>query len=457
MVDFRRGGVRADKMLEIFSPKTSDPDASTFKEFVGGLSTFLTLSYIFLLNPILLANANMPIEAAFFGTVIAATLSTLLMGVVAKVPFAVAPAPSITTFFVGYVCLELGLSWQAALAAVILSGVVSILMARLGAKAGLIRSMPEGLKYGVIFCLSGFLIASGMRQAGLITFSDRMITLDEVTSWGDLSTHPGTIIMLVGFAVTILLNARPFNFRGSPIFGILIATAVATGLGVVANRPTDNFDGLTAAVFQADFMGLFTSSAFMAILILFVIDFFGGVGKFVGLQKLLERDGVDVPKERIDEALEVDGWGNIIGGLVGASSLAVFISSAVGIKAGARTGLAAVFCAAFMLACLALIPIVGAIPSEATAGILIFIGLILLPWSNINLIIKGSKADDFDIRDLVIGILVAVITFSTFSIDIALMLLFAIYSIIAVLNVDTRRNWLLYGTALLLVVAVGFQ
>lgn len=444
-------------MQKILSEQLSDPNASVFKEFVGGLSTFLTLSYIFLLNPILLAKTEMPIEAAFFGTVIAATLSTLLMGIYAKVPFAVAPAPSITTFFVGYVCLELGLSWQVALAAVVLSGVVSIAMARFGAKAGLIRSMPEGLKYGVIFCLSGFLIASGLRQAGLIDFVGRMIKLDEVTSWASLVSHPGSIVMAVGFVVTVALNARPINFRGSPIFGILIATAVATGLGIVANRPTDNFDGLTAAAFQADFTGLFSSSAFMAILILFVIDFFGGVGKFVGLQKMLERDGVSVPKEKIDKALEVDGWGNIIGGAVGASSLAVFISSAVGIKAGARTGLAAIFCAMFMLACLALIPIVGAIPSEATAGILIFIGLLLLPWNNMKLIFKGSKADDFNALDLLIGSVIALITFMTFSIDIALMLLFSVYSIIALINVETRKNWLLYVTTALLIVAVLFQ
>lgn len=110
-------------------------------EFSAGLSTFLTLSYVFLLNPILLAKSGMNISAAFFATVISASLATLLMGLWAKLPFAVAPAPSITTFFVSYVCLKLGLSWEAALAAVVLSGLLSIVMTYLSVRGKLIESI----------------------------------------------------------------------------------------------------------------------------------------------------------------------------------------------------------------------------------------------------------------------------------------------------------------------------
>lgn len=444
-------------MIGSLTKRMADADTTLLKEFTGGLATFLTLSYIFLLNPVLLAKTGMPIEAAFFGTVIAAAVSTAIMGLYAKVPFAIAPAPSITTFFVGYVCIELGLSWQTALGAVVLSGIVSIIMAIAGAKAGMIRAMPEGLKYGVIFCLSGFLIASGLRQAGLIDFADNRIVLDELATIGAIFTHPGTIIMLVGLVVTLALNLKPINFRGSPIIGILVATAVATGYGIVANRPTDNFEGMTAALGAAQFSEILAPSVLISILVLFIIDFFGGVGKFVGLQKMLEREGLSVPQEKIDDALKVDGLGNVIGGFVGASSLAVFISSAVGIKSGARTGVAALFCAAFMLMCLALIPIVGAIPSEATAGVLVYIGLLLVPWDGVKGVLKRTPIDDFKPLDLIIGVGVAILTFCTFSIDLALMILFVAYSLFSVRKLTFKDGAILYSVTLLLIAAVVFQ
>ncbi len=441
-------------MLGSLKKQMADAETTLAKEFMGGLATFLTLSYIFLLNPVLLAKTGMPIEAAFFGTVVAAAISTAIMGIYAKVPFAIAPAPSITTFFVGYVCLELGLSWQAALGAVVFSGLVSIAMAHVGAKAGMIRVMPEGLKYGVIFCLSGFLIASGLRQAGLINFIDQRIVLGKISTVGAMFTHPATITMLVGLFATIVLSLKPINFRGSPIFGILVATAVATSYGIIANRPTDNFEGMTAAIGAAKFSDIMAPSVLASILILFIIDFFGGVGKFVGLQKMLERQGHTVPQDKIDKALVVDGFGNVIGGLVGASSLAVFISSAIGIKSGARTGVAAIFCAVFMLLCLALIPIVGAIPAEATAGILVYIGLLLVPWDAAKKIFRRTPNNDFKGLDLAIGTGIAIVTFCTFSIDFALMILFVAYSLLSIGRISLRDGVILYLVTLLLIVAV---
>lgn len=430
---------------------------SVANEFTGGLATFLTLSYVFLLNPVLLAKTGMPIEAAFFGTVAASAFSTALMGLYAKAPFAIAPAPSITTFFVGYVCLELGLSWQTALGAVVLSGIVSMLMAQIGAKAGLIKSLPEGLKFGVIFALSGFLIASGLRQAGVIKYENSLIAFDNVSSFAELASYPGLMILLVGLLVTVILNLKPFKFRGSPIFGILVATAVAVALGVGAKSPTESFDNMFSAVGAFDFTELLSPSVMLSILILFIIDFFGGVGKFVGLQRMLKSEGIAVSDDKINKALMVDGAGNIVGGFVGASSLAVFISSAVGIKSGARTGLSALFCAFFMLLCLGLIPLVGAIPAEATAGVLVYIGFLLIPWKDVKAAIGSGESGVLNKVDIALGVIAALVSFISFSIDISLLIIFIGYSMTSLVARKFRASLMLYLVTLLLAVAVLMQ
>lgn len=183
-------------------------------EFIAGLSTYLTLSYIFLLNPILLAKGGINISAAFFGTVISATLATLLMGIWAKVPFAVAPAPSITTFFVSYVCLELKLPWQAALAAVILSGGLSIVMTlALGAPKAH-RFHPPALSAGVLFAVAGFLIANGLTQAKLISYSHGFVDISKL-SVGVLTSR-NAVALCTGILVTLFFRRKWVRFTGAP-------------------------------------------------------------------------------------------------------------------------------------------------------------------------------------------------------------------------------------------------
>lgn len=419
-------------------------------EFVAGLSTYLTLSYIFLLNPLLLAKAGINISAAFFATVTSATLATLLMGVWAKVPFAVAPAPSITTFFVSYVCVKLGLPWQAALAAVFLSGLLSIGMTALSVRGKLIDSMPTPLRVGVLFAVSGFLIANGLTQARLISYSDGFIDISKF-SLGVLGS-PNAIILCTGLLVTLLFRLRWIKFSGAPLLGILAASIAAAILGVKSTTQAEFSFAMLSAFLSLDFSALADSRFLIAMLVFFIIDFFGGVGKYVGLFAAMGREAERIPEKKIERALYVDGIGNLFGGLLGASSLAVFVSSAVGIVAGGRTGLTAVVIAGFMLASLVITPLVGAIPSEATSGILVFVGFLLIPYKDIF-----KSKGGYTRFDIIVCLVAALISFLTYGIDRAILLVFFVYSLVIIKNGVKKGDIILLVVTVLLIAAVIAQ
>jgi AGZA family xanthine/uracil permease-like MFS transporter len=343
---------------------------------------YLTLSYIFILNPILLARADINLSAAFFATVLSATLATLLMGIWAKVPFAVAPAPSITTFFVSYVCLTLGLPWQAAMAAVIISGVLSYIMAIVSVRQNLIYSIPIPLRVGVVFAVSGFLVANGLTQAKLISYSDGLINVSNFNP--ALFISPNAIVLYTGILVTLLFfRLKWLNFTGAPLLGIFAASLVAAIFGIKSTTRAEFSWDMFSAVFRVDFRALFDHRFILAMLVFFIIDFFGGVGKYIGLFTAMGKTVEEIDEKGLERSLKVDGIGNIIGGFLGASSLAVFVSSAVGITAGGRTGLTAIVTAGFMLLSLIYIPVLGAVPVEATSGILVFVAFLLIPYDSI--------------------------------------------------------------------------
>ena len=420
-------------------------------EFIAGVSTFLTLSYVFLLNPILLSRAGINISAAFFGTVVSAFVATLLMGLWAKVPFAVAPAPSITTFFVSYVCLEMGLPWEAALAAVVLSGILSVVMTSLAVRQQLIASIPPALSVGVLFALAGFLVANGLTQAKLISFAGGWLDASKL-NFG-LLTSPNLIVFLTGLLITLFFRQKWIRFSGAPLLGILGASIVAAVFQIKASTPATFSREMFSAIGQLDFSPLFTDMRFVtAILVFFIIDFFGGVGKYIGLFAALGRDVDDLPEKGLKRSLYVDGIGNVVGGIFGASSLAVFVSSAVGIVAGGRTGLTAVVTAILMLASLIIMPLVGTIPVEATSGILVFVGFLLIPYRHLR-----RESGTLTRFDIVVAVAAALLSFVTYGLDKAMLLVFIVYSILIIKNGEAKQHIILLIVTLLLLVAVVAQ
>lgn len=426
-------------------------------EFIAALATFLTLSYTFILNPVLLSNAQIDISAAFFATVISAFLSTLLMGVWAKLPIAVAPAPSLTTFFVSYVVLTLEIPWQAALVAVVASGFLSVAMAALSVRKQLIKKIFETqLSNGILMVISGFLIAAAFRQAQIVSHSEGFLDFESLSMSAVFSEK--SLILLVGLAVTLIFRLKQIRFSGAPLLGILVATIIALSYGITSGtKATFGWHMLSAAqgmlqfTFSSHWVELISLELLLSTFVFFIIDFFGGVGKFAGLYKAIDNDFTTDNPSNANRGLYVDGWGNVAGGLLGASGIAVFISSAVGITSGARYGLSAVFISLFMLASLALIPLVGAVPSVATSGILVYVAIILLPFKEFRL--KGGAPKS----DIAIWLIAALLAFLTFGVDKAILLVFAWYSFQIVRSGEIKDNLIVLSTAVLLGIAVFAQ
>ncbi len=426
-------------------------------EFIAGLSTYMTMSYIFILNPVLLSQVGISVNAAFFATVIVGVISTLLMGLWAKVPFAAAPVPSITTFFVGYVCLTLGMPWEAALAAVFFSGLLSVLMAALSVKEKLLDNVSTKLSFGILCILCVFLIATGFKQAGLIGYSKGFFDISRIAL--DSEALKSFSILMTGLVVTLFFAKSRFKLPGAPILGILFATVVAFFLGRTppSKVSEDYYSDISSTLFALDFSYFFETHSIdfvIAILIFFVIDFFAGVGKYIGLFGAIKEYRGDTSdpeeKEKFKRSLYVDGIGNIAGSFAGASSVAVYVSSAVGIAAGGKTGLTAVFIAIFMLLSLFFIPFVGAIPVIATTGVLIYIGFLLVSKSTSGASIKELSGVDLGI----IGISLIVV-FLTYSMDFAMAIVFSYYAFSLYRNSGlARENWIFFATALILSSAV---
>jgi adenine/guanine/hypoxanthine permease len=397
------------------------PVARVPVELLAAVSTYLTMSYIFLLNPVLLRQAGVDASLAFFATVVSAAAATLLMGLWAKLPFAVASAPSITTFLVSFICLELGLDWQVAMLAILVSGVLSILMTTLSFRQRFIESMPAGLKIALLFAVCGFLVANGLRQAKLISHPNGFVAFAAL----DMLVSGPALALYAGLAIALLFRA--LGWLGGPLVGIMVAALVAAAFGI-RSKGGGGFSWQMlsgpAQLLDISWRSLLDWRVPFAIFVFFVIDFFGGVGKFVGLFTALGREsGEEGPA--VKRALYVDGIGTVVGGALGGSSLAVFVSSAVGVAEGGRTGLTAIFIAALMLASFLFFPLIGAIPVEATAGILVYVGLLLLPLKEIR---------RFGRMDIIASVIVAIVAFVTFGLDDAMLVAFAIYT------VDTFRR-----------------
>lgn len=444
---------------------------------LAGLSTYMTMSYIFLLNPVLLQKAGVDISSAFFATILTGFISTLIMGLWAKTPFAVAPVPSITTFFVGYVCLELQLPWEAALAAVFISGIISILAARFYIKEQLVRDPEPRLASGILLTLCVFLCFTGLRQAGIVNYAGDFRVLDFSQLSLDLVLSKNSAILLTGLVFTLIFSTNKFRIQGAPVIGILFATIAAFVLGKGATPDMDYTKNATSSFFALDFGYFFSEYSLqflLAILMFFIIDFFSGVGKYIGLfqaiQNLYDSEkNIDKKRElksvaspeKLKKSLQVDGIGNIIGSLLGASSVAVFVSSAVGIRTGGIkggvNGLTAVFTSIFILISLVFIPFVGAIPVVATTGILIYIGFLLVHEDRKRKVSENQKAK-LDSLDILIIAIACIITALTYSMDFAMTILFTYYAIRLIYEKGlVKENIIFIVTALLLISAVTFK
>ena len=340
-------------------------------EVTAGVTTFLTMAYIAFVNPQILSDAGMPFDAVFVATCLAAAFSTLVMGLYANYPIALAPGMGLNAFFAYGVVLGMGHPWEVALGAVFVSGVLFLLLSVLPVRRWIVEAIPQGLKLAIAAGIGLFLGVIALRNAGLIQASEATL----VTA-GELMT-PGPLLALLGFCAIAALSAR--RVPGAAIIGMLGVAAAGLALGVsewrgIASLPPDP----TPTLLAFDLAGALQAAMLTVVLTFLIVDLFDTTGTLIGVahQARLLDDRGRLPHMR--RALIADSTGTVAGALLGTSPVTSYIESAAGASAGGRTGLTAVVVAGLFLACLFLAPLAGSIPPYATAAAILYVACLMV-------------------------------------------------------------------------------
>lgn len=352
-------------------------------EVIAGLTTFLTMAYIIFVNPMMMADAGIDPGAAFVATCLAAAIGSLIMGLWANYPIALAPGMGLNAFFSYTVVGSMGYSWEVALGAVFISGFMFFLLSIFKIREWIINSIPMALRSAIAAGIGLFLALIALKNAGLVV--DHPATL---LTLGDL-TQPGPLLAGLGFAVIVALAYR--QVTGAVMIGILLVTGISllTGLsqasGLVAAPPS-----LAPTFLQLDIRGAMEIGMLSVIFAFLFVDLFDTSGTLIGVAhkaKLVDEDG---KMPRLGRALMADSTATMAGAALGTSTTTSYIESAAGTAAGGRTGLTACVVALLFLLSLFFSPLAGAVPAFATAPALLFVavlmtgGLVEVDWEDLT-------------------------------------------------------------------------
>lgn len=374
-VDFAPGDKAApgDKLGWLDSYfKISERGSTIATEIRGGITTFLTMAYILFINPQILAKAGMPAYDVAIATALASGIATLIMGFYARFPFALAPGMGLNAFFTYGVVLGMGVSWQVALTAVFVEGLLFLLLAQSGVRRMLIEAIPYPIKIATTVGIGLFLSIIALENVKLVV--DHPATL---VTLGSLK-QPSVIMCLAGVLLTGWLLVR--KVKGAMLIGIMAITALAWLLGFApAPKAFLAWPSLPADTLAAlDFSQILSATFITVVLAFLFVDLFDTAGTLMGVGRLagfLDKQG-RLPGA--DRAFTADAVGTTFGGLTGTSALVCYIESATGVEEGARTGLAAVVIGFLFLAALFFTPLFVAVPAMATAPALLIVGALML-------------------------------------------------------------------------------
>ena len=349
--------------------KLAENRTTVRQEMLGGLTTFVTMAYIIVVNPRILAEAGMPIDGVLFATCVSAAVATLVMGLWANYPIALAPGMSLNAYFTYSVVIGRGIPWQTALGVVFLSGVLFLILTLTRVREQIVNGIPDCLKFSTAAGIGLFIAFIGLRNAKIVVANPA--TFLGLGSFAD----PHVQIAAFGLILTAILVTR--RVGGAILIGIVI-TAFAGILRGIQQWP-QHYIALphpTSTLLKFDLSAAMKIGLLEMIFAFFFVDLFDNVGTLVGVceQAGFMRDG-KLP--RASRALLADAVGTVFGATVGTSTVTSYIESAAGVAAGARTGLGNVLIAALFLVALFFSPLVGAIPLYATAPALILVGALM--------------------------------------------------------------------------------
>lgn len=445
MVDVPTGeviiGVRIGEGKAVFENffKLKENNTNVRQEVLAGVTTFLTMAYIIFVNPSIVSATGMPQEAVMIATCMSAALATILMGLLANYPFALAPGMGLNAYFTYTVVLQMGVSWQTALGAVFISGVIFLILTLVRIREAIIDAVPTSLKHAIGAGIGLFIAFIGLQNGGLIV--DDPATF---VALGDV-TKPQALVALLGLAlIAILLVLR---VKGAILIGIAAATIIAVPAGI-----TTMPDKLVAFPSFAQWAPVFGKLNILAALNLglttvvfafLFVDMFDTVGTLIGVsgQAGFLKNG-KLP--RAHKALLSDSLGTIAGSVFGTPTVTTYIESAAGVAAGGRTGLTAVVVALGFLLALFFTPLAGIIPGAATAPALIIVGAFMMAGI--------TNIDWKDYQEAIPAFLTVIIMPLSFSISNGIFAGFIAYAIISLFTGRGRDvHWLVYLLAALFI------
>lgn len=352
-----------------FDPKTMRKRT----EVVAGATTFLTMCYILAVNPTILSTTGMDRGALFTSTAIAAAIATLLLAFMAKLPFAQAPSMGLNAFFAYTLCQAMGYSWQQSLAIMLIEGIVFLLITFINVRQAILNAIPENLRHAISVGIGMFIAFIGLKNAGIIVSSPAtFVTLGKFT--------PAAILGVIAILLSGVLMAR--KVKGALFVSIIATTVIGIPLGVTEIPshwiPVSMPQSLSPIFCQFDFSGIINFRTLMVVISLLLVNIFDTVGTLVGLAyktNIVRPDGT-IPK--IKEAMMSDAIGTTCGAFLGSSTLTTYVESASGIAEGGRSGLTSFTTGIFFIVALFLSPLFMLIPSAATSGALVLVGVLML-------------------------------------------------------------------------------
>lgn len=339
-------------------------------EILAGLTTFLTMSYILAVNPAVLSSTGMDKGAVFTATVVSSAIGTLVMAFYARLPFVLAPGMGLNAFFAYTVCLSMGYSWQFALTAVFLEGIIFIILTVSNLREKIVEALPAILRKAIGAGIGLFLAFLGLRNAGIIISNDATLI-----KLGDITSGPA-LLGIIGLLITSVLTV--LHVRGAFLIGIVLSTLIGIPMGLT------HLDGLISMpptveplLFKFEWAHVFSKDMLIVVFKFLFVDMFDTIGTVIGVGQKAGMLGEDGKMPGLKQAFMSDAIGTTFGACLGTSTVTTVAESAVGVGEGGRSGLTALTAAVCMLASLFLAPFFLAVPGAATAPAIIIVGLMM--------------------------------------------------------------------------------
>ena len=353
--------------------KIKERGSTVSKEIIGGITTFLAMAYILAVNPGILSESGMVFGKVFTATAISAGIATLVMAFLANLPVALAPGMGLNAFFTYTVVIGMKCSWQFALTAVFIEGILFILLSLTGVREAMIKSIPKNMRTAVAVGIGLFIALIGLSNAGLAVGKE----LGTPIGFVNLDV-PSALVCVLGLIITIVLYI--LKVPGSILIGIILTTIIGIPFGVTTIP--ENFKPVSVPAspyfFEFEWNNIFSTKFFIVFFTFLFTDIFDTIGTLMGVAQqgnLIDKDG---NIKGVKGALLSDAVGTTVGACLGTSTVTSFVESSSGVAAGARTGLSAVVTSIFFFLSLFLTPIFQIIPSAATAPALIFVGFLMV-------------------------------------------------------------------------------